>query len=287
MDAFIYKQVDGCDLSAVLHRTTTKHSPLLVYVHGGGLIWGTVKDMNKEQIQRYNEAGFHVLSVDYRLAPESNLANIRDDIRDLLIWIKTEASTLFEFNNEQVAVVGSSAGGYLALLSGTFDIKPDVIVSFYGYGQVTGDWYRNPSPYFTAMPAVPKALAEQLIQPHPISSAPIHKRYAIYLYCRQQGTWLDWVTGSISESLTSFAPVELADHTYPATLLIHGDVDEDVPYSESVAMKNKLDAVSVPNELMTIAQGKHNFDADMTDPDAVRAVEYTIQYLHKCFTIEK
>ena len=283
MDTFLYKHVDGCDIHADFHPTTTDFAPLLVYIHGGGLIWGTRRDMNTEQIQRYNAAGFHVLSVDYRLAPESNLFEICEDIRDLLVWIRTEASTYFSFHPEQVAVVGSSAGGYLALLTGTFTVKPNAIVSFYGYGQVTGDWYRYPSPHFTSMPTVPKTLAQQLIQLHPISSATIQQRYAIYLYCRQQGTWLDWVTGSTSKSLDSYAPVVLADSSYPSTLLIHGNADEDVPYQESVDMKTKLDALGVPNELLTISNGKHNFDSNMNDPGAVQAVERTIQYLYNCF----
>ncbi|REB08056.1 alpha/beta hydrolase [Sporosarcina sp. BI001-red] len=287
-ETFVYKHVNGCAIQGVLHETALEQAPLLIYIHGGGLIWGTRNDMNREQIRLYNEAGFNVFSVDYRLAPESRLSEIRDDLKDLLAWIKTEAHAQFDFNRERVAVIGSSAGGYLALLSGTFEVKPDAIVSFYGYGQVTGDWYQQPSPHFTSMTMVPELLAKQLIQPNPISSAPIERRYAIYLYCRQQGTWLDWVAGSDATSksdLTQYAPVELADTDFPATLLIHGDVDEDVPYAESVAMKARLDSVGVPNELMTIAQGKHNFDANMDDPDSVHAVKHVIEFLQERFQL--
>ncbi len=285
-DTFVYKKADGCEIQGVLHETDGKQAPLLVYIHGGGLIWGTRDDMNREQIRRYNEAGFNVFSADYRLAPESKLPEIRDDIQDLMVWLKTDAPAQFDFDRERVAVIGSSAGGYLALLSGTFDVKPDAIVSFYGYGQVTGDWYRNPSPHFTSMTTVPEMLSKQLIQSTPISSAPIERRYAIYLYCRQQGTWLDWVTGSdaaVKGRLGHYAPVETADTDFPATLLIHGDADEDVPYSESIAMKEKLDSLGVRNELMTITNGKHNFDANMDDPDSVRAVNHGIRFLQEQF----
>lgn len=288
-DTFVYKRVDNCDIHGVLHETAAEQAPLLIYIHGGGLIWGTRNDMNPEQIRLYNEAGFNVCSVDYRLAPETKLSEIREDVKDLLVWIKTQASAQFDFDRERVAVIGSSAGGYLALLAGTFDVKPDAIVSFYGYGHVTGDWYRNPSPHFTSMPKVPEMLAKQLIQPHPISSSPIERRYAIYLYCRQQGTWLDWIAGSDAvdeDQLAHYAPLELADSEYPATLLIHGEDDEDVPYAESVAMKEKLDAAGVPNELLTIARGKHNFDANMDDPDSVRAVNHGIAFLQERFQMK-
>ncbi|WP_432353562.1 alpha/beta hydrolase [Sporosarcina sp. A2] len=284
-ETFVYKEVDGCALKGVLHPSLDTQAPLLIYLHGGGLIWGTRNDMNKKQIHRYNQAGFNVCSVEYRLAPESKLPEIRDDINDLLSWIKTEAPSTLDFDRTRVGLIGSSAGGYLALLAGTFDTKPDAIVSFYGYGQVTGDWYRNPSPHFTSMPTVPEVLAKQLIQPTPLASAPIERRYAIYLYCRQQGEWLDWIAGSDVLDLSQYAPIELADSQYPATLLIHGDKDEDVPYGESVAMKAKLESCGVTNELMTITKGKHNFDANMEDPDAIRAIENTITFLQNQFSM--
>lgn len=288
-ETFVYKQTEENRIEGVLHRTREPHAPLLVFIHGGGLIWGTKDDMHKQQIERYTEAGFHVFSVDYRLAPETPLPGIRDDIESLLEWLKTEAPRQFGFDTGRIAVTGSSAGGYLALLSGTFSVKPDAIVSFYGYGQVTGDWYRNPSPHFTSMPAVPEMLAKQLVKPAPISAAPIQQRYAIYLYCRQNGTWLDWVAGpelaADTVQLQQFAPVLLADASYPPTLLIHGDADEDVPYEESVAMKGKLDGAGVPNELLTISGGEHNFDANMDDPDSVHAVNETIRFLKDRFAM--
>ncbi|GKV68578.1 alpha/beta hydrolase [Sporosarcina sp. NCCP-2716] len=287
---FVYREADGCSIGAALHPASAPKAPLLVYIHGGGLIWGTKEDMNKQQIARYNEAGFNVLSVDYRLAPETKLPGIREDIGELFKWVKGEAAAQFDYDTERVAAVGGSAGGYLALLAGTFAVRPDAIVSFYGYGQVTGDWYRKPSPHFTGMPAVPKLLADQLVKPSAIAAAPIQQRYAIYLYCRQSGTWLDWVAGEElagdAAELGSYAPVQLADAQYPATLLIHGDADEDVPYSESLAMKEKLDALGVYNELLTIPRGQHNFDADMDDPDSVRAVERTIQFLKQRFAMK-
>ncbi|WP_248510275.1 alpha/beta hydrolase [Sporosarcina sp. NCCP-2222] len=290
-ETVVYRQAGECSIEGVLHRSPAKQAPLLVFIHGGGLVWGTKDDLHKEQIKRYTEAGFHVFSVDYRLAPETKLPGIREDIESLIVWLKTEASSMLDFDPNRVAVVGNSAGGYLALLSGTFEVKPDAIVSFYGYGQVTGDWYKEPSVHFTAMPTVPEMLANQLVQPSPISAAPIQTRYAIYLYCRQTGSWLDWVAGKDlakdEVALKNFAPVELADAAYPATLLIHGDADKDVPYSESVGMKAKLDALGVCNELLTIRQGQHNFDANMEDPEAIYAVEQTIRFLKDRFEIEE
>ncbi|APC49188.1 hypothetical protein BME96_13710 [Virgibacillus halodenitrificans] len=274
---YVYKTVENCEIKGELHPTSEQYAPLLVYIHGGGLIWGTKSDMNKKQIQMYNEAGFHVFSVDYRLAPETKLPCIKEDIEDLLIWLYKKAP--FDFNREKIAVIGSSAGGYLALLSGTFEVRPKAIVSFYGYGDITGDWYRNPSLHYTKMTSVPEMLAKQLIRNEVISSSPIQKRYAIYLYCRQQGKWLDYVAGMETSKLDIYCPIKNIDNDFPETLLLHGDADEDVPYEESIKMARMLDEANVPNKLITIPGGKHSFDMEMENQVAVQAIESVITYL--------
>ncbi|MCG1026792.1 alpha/beta hydrolase [Virgibacillus halodenitrificans] len=275
----VYKRVADCEIKGELHPIDEQQAPLLVYIHGGGLIWGTKSDMNKKQIKMYNEAGFNVFSIDYRLAPETKLPGIKEDIEDLLIWLYEKAP--FDFDREKIAVVGSSAGGYLALLTGTFTVRPKVIVSLYGYGDVTGDWYQKPSPHYTNMTAVPEMLAKQLIQNEVISSSPIEKRYAIYLYCRQQGKWLDYVAGMETSKLDMYCPIKNIDSDFPETLLLHGDADEDVPYEESVKMKHMLDEANVPNKLITIPGGKHSFDMDMDNQTAAQAIESVITYLQK------
>lgn len=278
---FIYKQTDDCQLKGELFPAERENAPLIVYIHGGGLIWGTRYDMKKEQIRMYQAAGFHVFSVDYRLAPESKLPEIAADIEDLLKWLHSDKSREIGHDREKIAVMGNSAGGYLALLSGTFSLKPKAIVSLYGYGDITGEWYQKPSAYFNQMTQVPKMLADQLIQPHPISSSPIEKRYAIYLYCRQQGTWLDYIAGNTvnDDMLQSFCPISKVSVTYPPTLLLHGDHDDDVPYEESVRMHRQLQAHGVKTQLITYPNAPHHFDNDMSKPDAVNAHEQIIRHL--------
>ncbi|WP_080875611.1 alpha/beta hydrolase [Oceanobacillus timonensis] len=283
MKTYTYKVSRECEINGTLHETTEKQAPLLMYIHGGGLIWGTRDDLDKKQIELYTNAGFHVFSIDYRLAPETKLPEIVEDIRDAIGWLVEEGSQQCDFDKENIAVIGSSAGAYLALMSGTLQNRPKAIVSFYGYGDITGDWYTEPSPHFTKMPAAPEMLAKQLIMDKEIAGSPIEKRYAIYLFCRQQGKWIDYVTGKSSKedlaSLNAYCPARLADSNYPPTLLLHGDADEDVPYQESVHMKQVLDEAGVVNQLITISGGKHSFDQDMEDPQVIEAFEKVIQFL--------
>lgn len=281
---FTYKEINETEIKAELFPTTQKNAPLIIYIHGGGLIWGTRNDINQEQVQLYNEHGFHVLSIAYRLAPETKLPGIISDIQDAFIWVKEELPNSLDYDESKVIVVGSSAGGYLALMTGTFAIKPQAIVSFYGYGNILGEWYSEPSAYFNKMPKVNETLANQLIQNKQIAEAPITTRYGIYLYCRQQGVWLDYVTDPAEmteEELLTYCPVLQADGNFPPTILLHGDADEDVPYQESVRMQNALNKHQIKNQLITIPNGKHQFDENMNDPEVQAAFEQILDFLKK------
>lgn len=59
------------------------------------------------------------MNIDYRLAPETTLEFIVDDIKDAIRWVRTTANQLFDFDTSRIALIGSSAGAYLSLLIGT------------------------------------------------------------------------------------------------------------------------------------------------------------------------
>ncbi|MBP2076992.1 alpha/beta hydrolase [Oceanobacillus polygoni] len=278
---FVYKNIGNCEIKGDFYPAETANAPLLVYIHGGGLIWGSRNELSEEQIRLYNNAGFNICSIDYRLAPESKLPDIIRDIQDALKWLKGEGANMYNFDSKKIAVIGSSGGGYLALLTGMFEVKPKAIVSFYGYGNIVGDWYTKPSPFFTKMAKVPEALPKMLIQPNILSEAPIEKRYGIYLYCRQQGVWNDYVIGKnrSKAELTKYCPIENIQADYPATLLLHGDKDDDVPHEESVNMSRALVEAGVSNKLITIPNGKHQFDKEVNDPHVKDAFDQVIQFL--------
>lgn len=282
-ETFVYKEVNGCEIKGDYYSIEKNSAPLVVYIHGGGLIWGTRYDMKKEQINLYQQAGFNVCSMDYRLAPESKLPAIREDIQDMLTWLKGEGATRFGFDPNQIAVTGSSAGGYLALLTGILQDRPKAIVSFYGYGDITGEWYQKPSSYFSKMPSVPEVLAQQLIQKKTISEAPIERRFAIYLYCRQQGKWLDYVTepafqGRLDD-LEPLCPLRNIDEDYPSTMLLHGDRDDDVPYEQSVMMSEAFIKAGVDHKMITVPNGKHSFDENMADSSVQDVFAQVIDFL--------
>ncbi|QDX82506.1 hypothetical protein B9N43_15450 [Denitratisoma sp. DHT3] len=90
--------------------------PVTVYFHGGGFVTGDL-DMYDATCSRIaNRAGSVVVSVDYRLAPETRFPGAADDAMAALRWIHANAAR-FAGDARRIAVAGDSAGGNLAAVA--------------------------------------------------------------------------------------------------------------------------------------------------------------------------
>jgi acetyl esterase/lipase len=150
-ETFVYKQVGPLAIRADVFRPANdgrKH-PVVVWIHGGALIVGSrVREPGADRRipDRLNAAGIVMVSIDYRLAPETKLPDILSDIEDAFRWVREQGPALFDADPAHLGVIGGSAGGYLTLTTG-FRVKPrpDVLVSLWGYGDLIGPWYSEPS----------------------------------------------------------------------------------------------------------------------------------------------
>jgi acetyl esterase len=90
--------------------------PLLLFLHGGGFVICDLDthDQVCRMLCRY--AGIHVLSVDYRLAPEHKFPAAVDDARAALRWAFAHAAALGA-DPARIAIGGDSAGGNLAAVT--------------------------------------------------------------------------------------------------------------------------------------------------------------------------
>jgi len=290
--SYVYKMAD-CDIQAdVYRRPDDVIRPAILWLHGGALIFGDRETLSPDQLKRYLEAGYAIISADYRLAPEVKLEAIIEDLQDAYTWLRTKGPDLFQIDPERTAVVGHSAGGYLTLMAGfRVSPRPKALVSFYGYGHIAGRWYSRPDPFYSQQPAVPKQEAYRAVGSHAITGTPsegsaLEERYRFYLYCRQQGLWPREVTGhdpdEEPEWFDSFCPVRNVTAEYPPTLLLHGDQDTDVPYEQSVLMTEALERHGVEHELISVPDRGHGFDVDgegMRDPAIYRVFDRLLAFL--------
>jgi len=91
-------------------------SPLIVYFHGGGFVFGGL-DTHEALCQRLaHHAGALVLSVSYRLAPEHPFPAQLEDAHAAVAWALEHARGLGA-DPRKVALSGDSAGAYISIAS--------------------------------------------------------------------------------------------------------------------------------------------------------------------------
>jgi len=221
--------------------------------------------------------GYAVVSIDYRLAPETPLPKIIEDVEDAFRWLRQEGREKWRVDASRIAVMGGSAGGYLTLVTGYRVMpRPAVLVSFWGYGDLVGDWYSQPSvqPRHQRVKLTQEKAYAQVSGP-PIADSRDRKGDggAFYQFCRQQGLWPKAVSGWDPHRETAkfypYMPVRNVTAEYPPTLLIHGTKDTDVPYEQSVMMAEQLNKHGVEHELITIPGGEHGLGGG--DPKRIDA----------------
>lgn len=276
-----YKQTNKCTINLDVYNHQP-NSPVIIYIHGGALIFGTRDWLSLEQVEYYLNAGFSVVSIDYRLAPETNLEAIVEDIQDAINWVRTSATKLYDFDTNRIALIGCSAGAYLSLLIGTIDKNLKAIVSFYGYGDILGQWYAEPSEFYCQRPIVSPNEAYNSVGRTETTDGP-WSRFNFYLFCRQQGVWVEEVTGlnRHDDRLRMYNPIYNLSEDYPPTLFLHGDKDTDVPYEQSIMLYDKLKNLDVNTELVTIHNGDHGFDHNFNEPNVQFAFKKVVAFLQR------
>jgi acetyl esterase/lipase len=273
-ETHVFKEADGCSIKLDVYAPAGPDpAPLIVWIHGGALIGGSRLGMHGALRQRLHEAGFAQASIDYRLAPETKLPEILSDVRDAFAWLRDEGPRRWPIVPDRIGVMGHSAGGYLTLMCGSMiEPRPRALVSFYGYGDIVGDWYGKPDPFYCQEPAVPKEKAYACVNNGVVTGEGLGpERGSFYLYCRQNGLWPKEVAGidhTVNpDAFTPWCPERNVDATYPPTLLLHGTADTEVPYYLSDRMAGILETANIPHEFITIPNGPHGFDGAVTEPD--------------------
>src|SRR5438093_403548 len=89
MKTYTYKTVGELPIQADVYRAEDRVlRPVVLWIHGGALIMGHrggIADRVKHMILG---AGYALVSIDYRLAPETKLPAIIEDLEDGVTWVR-------------------------------------------------------------------------------------------------------------------------------------------------------------------------------------------------------
>src|SRR5690348_994382 len=89
LETFTYKTIGDCAIKVdVIRPSTRDRLPVAVWIHGGALIMGDRHGIDRTLRDDLVDAGYVLVSIDYRLAPETKLPGILDDVRDAFAWIR-------------------------------------------------------------------------------------------------------------------------------------------------------------------------------------------------------
>ncbi len=286
-----YREVDGHKILLDIYRPEGNEvRPVIVWIHGGALIMGNREYVDPQVSAVAEERGYALVSIDYRLAPETKLPELISDIEAAFHWLAEAGAKQFHLDVDHIVVTGGSAGGYLTLVTGyRVEPRPKALVALYGYGDLIGEWYSTPSPHPCHNPRkITREEAAQQTDGTVISDPGQRKGDGglIYLYYRQNGIWPREVSGfdaaTITEKIAPFEPVRNVTRDYPPTMLIHGTKDTDVPFAESTMMAEQFERHGVPYVLKAIENGEHGFGGG--DPQQIASAyeamrEFIVKHL--------
>src|SRR6185369_2031796 len=212
-------------------NAVTTPTPTLVYIHGGGWIWGT-KESSVLNFLPFMERGWRIVNVEYRMASNSLAPAAVEDTRCALRWVFRNAKQ-WNFDTSKIVLSGHSAGGHLSLITGMLPDGTGLDNNCYGDEKLNVaaiiNWYG-------------------ITDVNDIISGKNLKNYAVMWMGSQPNA---------SEIAKRVSPLTYVRKDLPPILTIHGDKDDVVPYSHATRLKDALDKVKVPNQLLTIQGGGH------------------------------
>jgi acetyl esterase/lipase len=202
--------------------------PVVMYIHGGG--WrGGDKRTAQPLLTRLADAGYVVVSIDYRLAPEHSYPAQVEDCTAALEWIHEHISS-YGGDRSRIAVAGHSAGGHLAALLGVGRGGVSMVEDSFAVQAVLV--WAAPVDFLKRTPATnPSSMVSQFFGGRP---------------------------EKIPDIARKASPLTYIDAGDPPFMISHGTSDTSVPVGQSRMLTEALSAAGVAVEYHEVLRGLHD-----------------------------
>ncbi|MBC8215538.1 MAG: alpha/beta hydrolase [Candidatus Marinimicrobia bacterium] len=236
----VYKTTESRPLKLDIYhpRNLDKPTPVLIFIHGGAWKSGDKSDYLRYLVD-FAERGYVTVSLSYRFSQEAVFPAAVKDVKCALKWIRSHAEDYF-IDPNQIAVIGGSAGGHLAMMIGyspeteifegncdcdSISSRVNAVVNLYGAVDLTTDF------------AIAQQSAKQFIG----------------------GEYNDH-----KEAYQNASPINYITKDDPPTLIFHGTLDTIVPVDQADILTDKLTKVGAPFIYHRLKGWPHTMDAAMS-----------------------
>ncbi len=238
-------RVEKLDVYLPAPPTAGKLSPAVVWIHGGGWKSGDKGEARGTEIcTTLAQAGYVAISINYKLGPHSwptNLLDCKNGVR----FLRAHAAE-YHIDSARIAVAGGSAGGHLSLM----------------VGATTGMKEFEPEVPF---PGVSSAV-RCVIDMYGIANLSVHgetdaKGQPTATRKLMNDSLADFDAGNDeAEVLRVASPVTHLAAGAPPVLILHGNADTTVDFSQSELLARVLKERGIEHEFVALDGIGHTFD---------------------------
>lgn len=215
----------------------TKKYPCVVWICGGAWI-RLDRSAHLAYLTELARAGFVVASVEYRTTNEGPFPIQLTDVKAGIRYLKA-LSDRYHIDPERMGVMGESAGGYLAAMAALAEDRAFDVGAFTEFS----------SKVQAACPWYPPTDVTGFSYPSPVEAA-----------ASMESMLLGKNVMLNREEALKICPVSFVTKEAPPFLIIHGDNDHTVPFSQGEILHDRLEEAGADVKLLVLEGADH---ADM------------------------
>lgn len=245
----------------------TPVSNILIYFHGGGLIYGTRNDIPYALTSTFLKKGVEVIALDYPLAPNSSLNTILETSLQSFLELY---QTIIKPQNFNYMLCGRSAGGFIMFWLANQIIKlntiknPTKIINFYGYYDLKDS---NRSKKLTDKP-ISKELILSINTTNFIHDDSALSRYPLYLYLVEKGE-LQKAYDIKENEVSKYSITKEELKKFPPIFSAASISDKEVPFKYSKSLKD----LSPNNVFYPLYYLDHDFLKEVDNPQVQKVLQ--------------